>query len=189
MERYNLPFTNTPPASGGTSQPIPTVVSRSHIGGTKGPYDSPFRVLRTSLGEHAESEMLSPDGDSRPERLSRLSLREFCDRIALLAELELPCAVWIASASAEQVSRGVVRRIERGADRLNLFGDGFSLHLRQSNIDAIWLVNSSGADDAGMAIEIHNRAGNLIARLFGIEDTVGAAVWQDVMGNPSFAVA
>ncbi len=131
---------------------------------------------------------MSSEGDARSERLICLSIDAFCERIALLAELELPCAVHIANASAEQVSRGVVRRIEQDTERLNLFGDGFSLHLHRNNIDAIWLVNSAGGDDQGMAIEIHNRAGNLIARLLGIEDSVGSAVWQDVMGNPSFAV-
>lgn len=131
----------------------------------------------------------SVSGEEGSERITRLSLNEFCERVALLAELELPCSVHIANPSAEQISRGVVRKIERDADRLNLLGEGFSLHLHRDNIDSIWLVTGAGDDEQGMAIEIHNRTGSLIARLFGMQDSVGAAVWQDVMGNPSLAIA
>ncbi len=153
-------------------------------------YFSQTERLRRRRNDTAASPLPSTSlSDEASERITRLSLHEFCERISLLAELELPCSVHIANPSAEQISRGVVRRIERDADRLYLLGDGFSLHLHRDNIDSIWLVTGSGGDEQGMAIEIHNRTGSLIARLFGMQDSVGAAVWQDVMGNPSFAVA
>lgn len=184
MERRHLPKPSIAPVKGSVG-PISTYAATEEGGAAS--VDSPLRRLVTPLRVLADP--AKDLGDIKHERLSRLSLHEFCERIALLAELELPCSVYIANPSAEQISRGVVRKIERDSDRLNLFGDGFSLHLHQNNIDAIWLVNSTSNDDQGMAIEIHNRTGSLIARLFGIQDGIGAAVWQDVMGNPSFAVA
>lgn len=184
MERQDLP--RPPPTSAEFSSVQEGRIPSPAKSEERGSEDSPAHRLVTPILSIATC--AADRAQFGGERLSRLSVHEFCDRVSLLAELELPCSVYIANPSAEQISRGVVRKIEREADRLNLFGDGFSLHLHQNNIDSIWLVNSS-SDDQGIAIEIHNRTGSLIARLFGMQDSIGAAVWQDVMGNPSFAVA
>lgn len=182
MERHDLPSPGMAAAIDPAGQ-LPDFADA----GTIASQDSPINRLMPPL--RAMTELPADGSNLQAGRISRLSLHEFCDRISLLAELELPCSVYVANGSAEQISRGVVRRIERDADRLNLFGDGFSLHLHQNNIDAVWLVHGGGHDDQGMAIEIHNRTGSLVARLFGMQDGIGAAVWQDVMGNPSFTLS
>jgi putative heme degradation protein len=120
---------------------------------------------------------------------SSLSIQEFCERVSLLSQLELPCVIHIANPAVEQLCSGVIRRIERTEDRLGLLGDGFALHLRMRNMDSIRLVSNSASDDGAMAVEIYSKAGALITRIFGIQDRVGNAVWQDVMGNPSLCVA
>lgn len=118
-----------------------------------------------------------------------LSLQEFSERVTLLSQLELPCIIFIANAAVEHLYSGVIRRIERTDDRLGLLGDDFALHLHKQNIDSIWLVNNPAPNGSAMAVEIYNKAGTLITRIFGIHDRVGSAVWQDVMANPSLCVA
>jgi putative heme degradation protein len=129
-------------------------------------------------------------GDARTGKIwsTALSLQAFCQRAALLSQLELPCTVHIATPALEQRCNGVIKRIERTDDRLSLLGEGFSLHLCTGNIAAIWLVNPPASVDGAPAVEIHNKAGGLATRIAGPQDRIGSAVWQDVMGNPSLGV-
>lgn len=121
--------------------------------------------------------------------VTALSLQEFYERLVLLSQLELPCIIFIANSADRQVCSGVIRHIERTDDRLELLGDDFALHLHRQNIGSLWLVNDPDSEEGAMAVEIYNRAGALITRIFGIQDRVGNAVWQDVMGNPSLCLS
>jgi len=153
------------------------------------------------MGEN-EAETSFFRGRQEPDLLSRycsqvntrtsatsLSLHEFCERVTLLSQLELPCIIYIANSAVQKLCNGVIRRIERTDQRLGLLGDDFALHLRRKNIDSIWLVNNPSSEHGAMAVEIYSRDGVLVTRIFGIQDRVGSAVWQDIMGNPSLSIA
>jgi putative heme degradation protein len=138
-------------------------------------------MSRQRIGTHSAA----PDADawSMP-----LSLQGFHERIALVAELELPCVLYLGQPLLAQVRRGVIRRIERHADRLNLMGDDFALFLHEKNIDSIWLVQDREADDRGLAVEIYGAHGSPITRILGVSEGNDRAVWSDVMGNPLLAL-
>lgn len=118
-----------------------------------------------------------------------LSLPEFHERLALLVELELPCSFHLGCPYPNRMHNGVIRRIDRRTDRLSLMGDDFALFLHRRNIDSIWLVQRDDAADKELAIEIYGRDSEIVTRILGLTDAVGYAVWQDVMGNPSLAIA
>lgn len=153
--------------------------------------NSPFRRRLDAFKSRQETEQFARDASTTTHKswAAPLSLQAFYERVTLLAELELPCIIYIANSAVEQLCSGVIRRIERSDARLTLLGDDFALHLRKQNIDSIWLVSNPESKDGTMAVEIYNQAGALITRIFGIQDRIGSAVWQDVMGNPSLSVA
>ncbi|QSA96637.1 hypothetical protein [Methylococcus sp. EFPC2] len=118
-----------------------------------------------------------------------LSFQSFQERVTLLAELELPCVFYLGAPSYDRIRSGIIRKIERRADRLSLLGGDFALFLHRRNIDSIWLVQRDEAGDKALAVEIYGRNGEIIARILGLADSLGYAVWHDVMGNPSLAIA
>lgn len=122
-------------------------------------------------------------------RATILSLQDFCERIALVARLELPCILYLGHPFVDRVYRGIIRKIERNETRMNLSGDDFTLFLHQKNIESIWLKQDEEVDEQSLSIEIFGHHGSPITRILAASEGVGRAVWHDVMGNPTLAFA
>ena len=118
----------------------------------------------------------------------RLPLFDFYERMDLLAKLELPLILCFSPNPSAPSCRMVIRHIQLGNKQLTLGGEDFSASFEQETLGAIWLVNNPASAENPMSLEIYNTAGFLIARIFGLSDSVDRAVWEDVMGNPLLSV-
>lgn len=112
-----------------------------------------------------------------------LSLPEFSERLERLARQEIVCVVSISHTAFERWHRGTVQRIKQGEGRFEILGDNFALYLREDNIGTIRLIDDRADPDAGPAIELHNRAGHLLARLQGEPEPEANARWRGAMGG------
>lgn len=117
-----------------------------------------------------------------------LDMGELYERLALLTQLELPCAIFIAAPS--WVMRGVVLRsvVFNGQD-LSLAGESFSLRLRGDGIGSIRLVNRRERGELFTTLEIRQPHGALYASIGPAGNEVEAQVWRDVMENPLLSMA
>ncbi|MDD5033243.1 MAG: hypothetical protein PHE55_00670 [Methylococcaceae bacterium] len=125
--------------------------------------------------------------DERPYSETLLSLRELHERLGLLAQLELPCSIFIAS-PPRHLRNAVMKNIDLCDGQLRIGFDGFILRLSGIQIGAIRLVNRSESNFGIMAVEIHHIHGMLYVRIQPLQDGVGGAVWRDIMDNPSLSL-
>lgn len=134
--------------------------------------------------DHSE-ETAAPRTASR-----RISIQALVQRLALLAELELPCTICLGSSRGDDhCCRGAIRLCSLEDGRLNLLGDDFSLHLCEEHIESVHLVHRRRSSEPETAVEIISTSGALLARLLGTADPLRAGVWQDIMDSFAFASA
>ena len=116
-----------------------------------------------------------------------LSLAKLHDRLALLAKLELPCTIVVAS-PALHLRQAVIRSVGLFGDTLGIAGHGFALNLRGPHIHSIRLIGQREAEDGVSRLEIHHSHGMLYASIRPAPDGAGGEVWQDVMDNPTLSL-
>jgi hypothetical protein len=114
-----------------------------------------------------------------------LSIAKLHERLALLAQLELPCSIEITCPSLH-LRDVTIQNVELSDENLAIVGEGFNLRLRGPNIHSICLVNERAK---GASLDIHHAQGKLYASIRPSTDSVGCEVWRDVMDNPSLALA
>lgn len=124
---------------------------------------------------------------AQPAFAAPLSSQALSERLAVLAEIELPCVIYTAKSKNAEPYHDFIRCMKHRHGQLDIRGDHFALSLHSH--DAIWLVNHPDQACGGLAVEAYNRAGNMIARIFGKQDGVNSQVWQDIMDNPLLLVA
>jgi hypothetical protein len=117
-----------------------------------------------------------------------LSIAKLHERLALLARLELPCNIFIAS-PAVHLGKAVINNVGLTGDTLSIAGKGFKLRLRGPNIHSIRLVSPREAANGISRLDIHHSHGMLYASIQPAPDGTGSEVWQDVMDNPTLSLA
>jgi hypothetical protein len=117
-----------------------------------------------------------------------LSIAKLHERLALLAKLELPCTIVVAS-PALHLREAVINTVGLVGDTLSIAGKGFALRLRGPNIHSIRLVSQREAEDGISRLDIHHSHGMLYASIQPAPDGAGGEVWQDVMDNPTLSLA
>jgi hypothetical protein len=115
-----------------------------------------------------------------------LSLERLHERLALLAQLELPCSIVIASAS-RHLREVLIKTVELADDSLSIVGDSFDLRLRRPHIHTIWLVNQQGAEGGASSLDILHANGTLYASIWPAPG--GGEIWRDIMDNPMLSLA
>ncbi len=117
-----------------------------------------------------------------------LSVAEAHERLSLLVHLELPCTILITD--PYQVFRPrAIESVDRfDGDGLSINGQDFKLHLSSQNFHTIRLVNHRREGDGNTSLDIYDLQGMLYASIEPIPDGAGAAVWRDVMENPSLSL-
>lgn len=149
-------------------------------------YSSPS-ALRSpiALPQHA--------ADTLRQKKSRwstpVSMQALVERLSLMEQLELPCAICMGNGKEEDRCYGVISRCSWKDGCLNLCADGRSLHLIVDDIGAVHLVNCQSAAGTESALEIFGTSGALVARIVGTPDPQRAAVWQDIMDSLTVAGA
>jgi putative heme degradation protein len=110
-----------------------------------------------------------------------LSFSDFCERMARVAQLKLPCVVSVAHKAYEHWHRGPLCKIKRTDGRLEVSGDTFAIYLREGNLGAIVLVNLAQTDHDNPVVEVYNRAEQLVARIHSLPEEAVNAHWRAIM--------
>ena len=117
-----------------------------------------------------------------------LSVAEAHERLSLLVHLELPCTILIADPYQVFRPRAIESVDHFDGDGLSINGQDFKLHLSSQNFHTIRLVNHRREGDGNTSLDIYDFQGMLYASIEPIPDGAGAAVWRDVMENPSLSL-
>jgi putative heme degradation protein len=118
-----------------------------------------------------------------------LSLDAFGERVRLLTELEIPCVFIVNNAPAGKIHSGAIRRVRTIDSGMELLGDDFRLCLAKQEIASLWLLYATSGAGSVVSVEVLRKPdGFPWLRMLGLETGDGAAVWRDVMGNPSLSV-
>lgn len=111
----------------------------------------------------------------------RLSFNAFAELMLLLEEKRLPCIVSVVHAGFEHWHGGSPLKIKRGEGRLEIGGGSFTLSLKESHIGAIAVVGETNDQEAGPALTLYNRAGELVARVQSLPEADINARWREIM--------
>ncbi|MDF9392157.1 MULTISPECIES: hypothetical protein [Methylococcus] len=130
---------------------------------------------------HLHPPHVSPTNASRIKPGVRLGLEAFCERLGLLANIGLPCMVYLNGPGVGQLFMGPLRQCVRQNGRIVIESDQFSLGLEERMIGRIYLAEQDDDGQSGAAVELYHRDGDLITRICGLPDPVIGAVWQDLM--------
>ena len=117
-----------------------------------------------------------------------LSMPRAGERLSLLAQLELPCTI-LTTSPTRYLRHTLIRTVDFGCESLAIHGDGFNLHLREPNFYTIRLVNYSDAGEGSASLDICHADGMLYASIQPTPDGKAAAIWRDVMENPTLCLA
>jgi putative heme degradation protein len=118
-----------------------------------------------------------------------ISLQAFVQRLALLVELELPCAMGLGNTLVDQGCYGPLRDCRRQNGQLSLSGDHFCLHLHEDSIALLRLVDRQRNSERETGVEIYGSDGTLIARILSTPDRERSAVWRDIMDTFTLGTA
>lgn len=113
-----------------------------------------------------------------------LSLEKLHERLALLAQLELPCSILVVNPPLH-LREVPIKRVELADDSLSIAGEGFSLRLRGPHTHAIWLANQHRAG-AASSLDALNANGTLYASIWPAPG--GGEIWRDIMDNPMLSL-
>lgn len=130
----------------------------------------------------------SPHMTLRRSGESLLSVAKAYERLNLLVHLEMPCTILIAT-PYQALRQTFIKAVDLAGDGLDIRGEGFNLQVRESNFNTIRLVNHRRDDDGNTSLDIHDSKGMLYASIQSTPEGTGAAIWRDVMENPSLSLA
>ncbi|MFM8332193.1 MAG: hypothetical protein ACKN9T_10930 [Candidatus Methylumidiphilus sp.] len=142
-----------------------------------------FEALLPTAEKRAVSRKTAARDTPRHPGEALLSMEKLCDRLTLLAQLELPCAILIAHPLLH-LPDTLIKSAEMGGDSLSIVGRDFKICLRGSNIHSIRLSSHR----EGGSVDIFHAQGVLYASIRPVVDGRGAEVWRDVMDNPMLAL-
>lgn len=101
----------------------------------------------------------------------------------------LPIMIFVGNPGCIQIHTGPVQRIEsmnmHGKQWLNVLDPGFNLHLREDQIDQVWVVEKPTEDGIVSSLEVFDDQGRVMAMLFG-ERKPGQneqQAWRDLLAE------
>lgn len=119
-----------------------------------------------------------------------LSPTDLRQRLELLADLQIPCMMYYTSTTGiMHIVSGVIQLTATDNTPFQLANNESTVALPCDNTHRIWLIGTGSNCPDGVVIEIYNRTRNLVARLFSFPEKQMQAIWQDILGNPSLAIA
>jgi len=79
----------------------------------------------------------------------------------------LPIMVFVGNRGCIQIHTGPVNRIIRHGDWINVMDPEFNLHLRDTAVASVWIVEKPTRDGTVTSVELFDVSGELIVQMFG----------------------
>jgi hypothetical protein len=152
-------------------------------------FDTLFSAKEENIAEgHPARNHVSPSAAIQRNAENLLSMPRAYERLSLLAQMELPCTIFIIS-PPQHLRNTLIKTVKLGSESLAILGNGFNLYLHGPNFHTIRLVNYCRIEHGVASLDIHEPQGMLYASIQPAFDGMGSAVWRDVMDNPSLSLA
>ncbi|MGH8550958.1 MAG: ChuX/HutX family heme-like substrate-binding protein [Methylococcales bacterium] len=151
-----------------------------------------FRKRWLALADHREHVRLTKQyGMSELQGLravgdtwaSQVPIAAIFERLGLLVETRLPCRLESANAGIPRIRAGKLSGMCFESGQLILSGQDWSLAITLSEIDSAWVVTKPASGRLDSAIELYNREGEAITRIYGSSEALEIQVWQDLLGT------
>ncbi|QYY34394.1 ChuX/HutX family heme-like substrate-binding protein [Ruficoccus sp. ZRK36] len=98
------------------------------------------------------------------QKVDNSSARKVLD---LASEQGTSIMVFVGNDHCIQIHTGPVKKVMEYQDWYNVMDPGFNLHLKESGIDACWIVRKPTADGDVTSLEVFDKDGEVIVQFFG----------------------
>jgi putative hemin transport protein len=122
-----------------------------------------FGLLRSYGLSRLQALRLAPD-DYFAEKISNEASVTLLEQAA---ERKIPIMVFVGNRGNIQIHTGPVRKTLWHGPWFNVLDPDFNLHLNTQEIDQTWVVRKPTEDGVVTAIEVFNKAGEIIVQFFG----------------------
>ncbi len=122
-----------------------------------------FHGLLSTYGvSRVQSLRLAPEGHAQQTSVEALK-----NILNQASATDLEVMVFTSSAGCIQIHTGLVKKIVQTGPWFNVLDPEFNMHLREDQIDTIWLVKKPTTDGIVTSIEVFDQQGNIIVQFFG----------------------
>lgn len=139
-----------------------------------------FGLLRKYKLERQAGLRLAPEGHAE-----QISVEQFKKLFETVAERELPIMVFAGSPGCIQIHTGPVKKLVTMGPWYNVLDPTFNMHLREDQIDTIWVTRKPTKDGIVTGLDLFDKEGNNIALVFGKRKPGIPEMkeWQDVVAD------
>ncbi|GAB4001140.1 hemin-degrading factor [Spirosoma daeguense] len=139
-----------------------------------------FGLLRKYNLERQQGIRLAPAGHAE-----QISVDQFKKLFETVAERELPIMIFASSPGCIQIHTGLVKKLVSMGPWYNVLDPEFNMHLREDQIDTIWVTRKPTKDGIVTGLDLFDKDGNNIALVFGKRKPGIPEMkeWQDVVSE------
>lgn len=101
------------------------------------------------------------------EHATQISVDSLKQIIENISERELEIMVFIGSRGCIQIHTGKAKKLLQTGPWFNILDPEFNMHLREDNIDSVWVVKKPTTDGIVTSLEAFDKNGNIIVQFFG----------------------
>jgi len=121
-----------------------------------------FGIIRTHGLTRRQSMRIAPEGYTQQIAVSAIE-----SLLNKISESGMDFMVFIGNKSMIQIHTGKAQRILRTGPWINILDEEFSMHLRDANLESVWIVKKPTNMGLVHSIEAYDAKGELIVQLFG----------------------
>lgn len=140
-----------------------------------------FGLLRSYGLSRLQALRLAPD----PYFAEKINREAAVTLLEKAAQRKLPIMVFVGNRGNIQIHTGPVRNTRWHGPWFNVLDPDFNLHLNTTEIDQTWIVRKPTEDGVVTAVEVFNKAGDIIVQFFGKRKPgiPEMETWQTLVGE------
>ncbi|MGO1671141.1 MAG: hemin-degrading factor [Sphingobacterium sp.] len=121
-----------------------------------------FGIVKKYELTRIQSMRLAPEGFTQ-----KIATNQAESLLNLVSSSGIDFMVFVGNKNCLQIHTGKANRIVRTGPWINILDEKFNLHLRDTQIDSLWIVKKPTALGLVHSVEAFDKAGNLIVQFFG----------------------
>lgn len=137
-----------------------------------------FGILRTHGVSRRQSMRIAPEGYTQQIQVSDIE-----NLLNKVSESGIDFMVFIGNKSCIQIHTGKAQKILRTGPWINILDEEFNMHLRDTNLESVWIVKKPTNLGLVHSIEAYDTKGELIVQFFGKRkpDVPEREDWRDLI--------
>lgn len=129
-----------------------------------------------------QSMELAPEGYTK-----KLSVKKIEELLETVCAKELQFMVFVGNDACIQIHTGYANRIVRTGQWINIINEEFNFHLKESEVESVWMVRKPTRMGDVHSIEVYDSKGKVIVQFFGKRkpDIPEDTDWRELVNNLS----